>query len=51
MPVLVFGVGAVEHGVRGLDPGPHLMVLGALLLVALVTAPIGAGAAVRANLQ
>ncbi len=51
VPVLVFGVGAVEHGVRGLDPGPHLMVLGALLLVALVTAPIGAGAAVRANLQ
>ena len=51
IPVLIFGVGAVETGVRGLGAGSHLMILAAFLLVALVLAPLGAAAAVRLNLE
>ena len=51
IPVLIFGVGAVESGIQGLGAGPHLMILGALFLAALVLAPLGAAAAVRLNLE
>ncbi|MBV8167334.1 MAG: heme exporter protein CcmB, partial [Alphaproteobacteria bacterium] len=39
LPVLIFGVGAVEAEVTGLGAQPHLMILGALLAAALPLAP------------
>ncbi len=47
IPVLIFGVGAVDAAVTNLAVKPHLMLLGALLLAALVLAPLAAAAAVR----
>lgn len=47
IPVLIFGVAAVEAAAGGYGAGPHLMVLGALLLVALALCPWAAAAALR----
>jgi len=47
VPVLIFGAGAVEASVAGLGAGPHLSLLGAVLLIALVFAPWAAAAALR----
>jgi heme exporter protein B len=47
VPVLVFGAGAVEAHQAGLGMGGHLSLLGALLLLALPTAPWAAAAALR----
>ncbi len=47
IPVLIFGVAAVEGAVAGLAIRPHLMVLGGLLLGALVLAPWASAAALR----
>lgn len=47
VPVLVFGVGAVEADVAGLDARPHLLLLGAFLSGAVPVAAIGAAAALR----
>jgi heme exporter protein B len=46
-PVLIFGAGAVEATVSGLGGGGHLNMLGALLVVALVLAPVASAAALR----
>lgn len=51
VPVLVFGVGAIETAIAGLSPHPHLMILGAFLLAALALAPVAAAAALRQALQ
>ena len=51
IPVLIFGVGAVEARVQGLGAASHLMILGAILIAALVLAPLAAAAAVRLNLD
>ena len=47
IPVLIFGVGAVEAALVLRGPGPHLLLLGALLLAALALAPWAAAAALR----
>lgn len=51
VPVLIFGAGAVEAVRGGLSAAPHLALLGACLLVALVGAPLAASAAVRIALD
>jgi len=47
IPVLIFGVAAVNGAVDGAKTGPYLMILGGLLLMALVLAPWASGAALR----
>jgi len=51
VPVLIFGVGAIDATLAGLDAKPHLLFLGALFLVALVTAPLAAAAALRQAIE
>ncbi|MBI4184384.1 MAG: heme exporter protein CcmB [Proteobacteria bacterium] len=51
IPVLIFGVGAVDAALTGLSPRPHLMILGALLLLSLALAPVAAAAALRQALE
>jgi heme exporter protein B len=47
IPVLIFGVGAVEAAIIGMPARPHLLLLLALLLAAIPLAPIAAAAALR----
>jgi heme exporter protein B len=51
VPVLIFGVAAVEASVAGLSPRPHLLLLGAILVVSLLLTPFAAAAAVRQALE
>jgi heme exporter protein B len=51
LPVLIFGVGAVEAELTGLGARPHLMILGALLAAALPLAPLAAALALRHALE
>jgi heme exporter protein B len=46
-PVLIFGVSATDAAAAGLNPLPHLLLLGALLAAALPLCPLAAGAALR----
>lgn len=47
VPVLIFGVGAVEAALTGVSARAHLLILGALALAALALAPWPAAAALR----
>ncbi|MBX3456003.1 heme exporter protein CcmB [Ferrovibrio sp.] len=51
IPVLIFGVGAVEAAATGLSASPHLLLLGAFLALALVLSPFAAAAAVKLALE
>ena len=51
IPVLIFGVAAVDAAILGRDPAPFLQVLGALFLGALVLAPAAVAAAWRQALR
>jgi heme exporter protein B len=51
IPVLIFGVLAVEQTIAGLAARPHLLLLGALLAGALPLAPLAAAAALRQALE
>ncbi len=51
VPILIFGVGAVEASASGMDPFPHLALLGAASLVSLVLAPLASAAALRLHLS
>lgn len=51
VPVLIFGAGALDAQMQGLDPLPHLKLLGAVLAVAGVLAPWGGAAALRLTLD
>ena len=51
VPVLIFGAGSVDAVQAGMSAGPHLSLLGAGLLIAIVAAPFAAAAAVRAALD
>jgi len=51
IPVLIFGVAAVEQAVAGFAIRPHLLILTALLLAALPLAPWAAAAALRPALE
>ncbi|MSO70330.1 MAG: heme exporter protein CcmB [Alphaproteobacteria bacterium] len=47
VPVLIFGVGAVEGAIYGFGERAHLLILAGGLIVALVLAPFAAAAALR----
>ena len=51
IPVLIFGVAAVEGEVLGLGGRPQLLILGAMLLAALALAPFASAAALRLALE
>ncbi|MEA3291781.1 MAG: heme exporter protein CcmB [Pseudomonadota bacterium] len=51
IPVLIFGAGAVEAQVSGLGEAGHVSMLGAILLLALVAAPIATVAALRISAE
>lgn len=51
IPVLIFGISAVEAALAGLPVAPHLLILAALLLVALPVGVFGAAAALRLALE
>ncbi len=51
IPVLIFGVGAIDGAISGLGAKPHLLVLGAFLLGALALGPWAAAASLRLNLD
>lgn len=51
IPVLIFGVAAVEAAIGGFGARPHLLLLGALLAGAVVLAPVAAAAALRQALE
>ncbi|NOY15706.1 MAG: heme exporter protein CcmB [Gammaproteobacteria bacterium] len=51
VPVLIFGAGAVEATVSGLGGAGHLFMLGAILLLSLVMAPLATAAALRVSAE
>lgn len=51
VPVLIFGVGAVEAAAFGLSPRPHLLLLGAFLAGSAVLAPLAGAAAMKLALE
>jgi heme exporter protein B len=51
IPVLIFGVAAIEAAVGGFGVRPHLLILGAFFFAALVLSPIAASAALRLALE
>jgi heme exporter protein B len=51
VPVLIFGVSAMDADLAGLSSKPHLLLLGALLALALPLAPLASAAAVRQALE
>jgi heme exporter protein B len=51
VPILIFGVGAVDAASAGLSPQPQLLLLGAYLLAALPLAPWAGAAALRLALE
>ncbi len=51
IPVLIFATGAVDAARSGFDTGPHLMLLGAVTLTALVLGCWAGAAAIRLHLE
>ncbi|MSP88690.1 MAG: heme exporter protein CcmB [Alphaproteobacteria bacterium] len=51
IPVMIFGVGAIDAALAGLSPRPHLLLQGALLLAALPLCPWAAAAALRQAME
>jgi len=51
IPTLIFGAQATDRAALSLDPGPALLFLGAVTLLALAIAPFAAAAALRVNLR
>ncbi len=51
IPVLIFGVAAVEAAIAGLPSISHLLILAAIALAALVLCPLAAAAALRLSLE
>jgi len=51
IPVLIFGVGAIEAEIAGFGARPHLLLLAALLLAAVPLVPFAAAAALRQALE
>ncbi|SEH27345.1 heme exporter protein CcmB [Magnetospirillum fulvum] len=47
IPVLIFSVGAIDAAIQGLEAGPHLLILGGVLIAALALSPWVAAAALR----
>lgn len=51
IPVLIFGVGAVEASAYGLSAAPHLLLLGAFLAAALALSPFAIAGAIKLALE
>lgn len=51
IPVLIFGAGAVEAQLAGLDASGHLSLLGALAALSVVAAPLATVAALKISLE
>jgi heme exporter protein B len=51
IPVLIFGVAAVEAAIAELSPRPHLLLLGGLLALSLPLGPVAGAAAIRQALE
>jgi len=51
VPVLIFGSGAVEATASGLGGQGHLLMLGAILILSLLLAPLAASAALRISAE
>ena len=51
IPTLIFGVGVIDAVLADGDPLPHLALLGAVSLMALLVAPIASAAALRLALE
>ncbi len=51
IPVLIFGVGAVEAAIAGFGARPHLLLLAALLAAALPLTPLASAASLRQALE
>jgi heme exporter protein B len=51
VPVLIFGVAAVDAAASGLEARPHLLMLAAYLLAAVPLAPLAGAAALRLALE
>lgn len=51
IPILIFGAGAVEANVSGLGGEGHLSMLGAMLLLSLLAAPLATSAALRVSAE
>ena len=51
IPALIFGAGAVEANIIGTSAAPHLYLLGAFAVLALVFSPWAAAAALRISLE
>ncbi|EWS55222.1 MULTISPECIES: heme exporter protein CcmB [unclassified Methylibium] len=51
IPALIFGTGAVAAVDAGLSPGGHFSILGALLILTALTAPVATAAALRISLE
>jgi len=51
IPVLIFGAGAVEADVSGLGAQGHLSLMGAILILALLLAPLATSAALRVSAE
>ena len=50
IPVLIFGVAAIDAGIAGFAARPHLLILGAMFVAALPLAPWAAATALRQTL-
>lgn len=51
IPALIFGSGAVEASIMGAAPSPHLYLLGAFAIVALLFSPWAAASALKISLE
>ena len=51
IPVLIFGAGAVEAEASGLGGAGHLSMLGAILLLSILAAPLATSAALRISAE
>ena len=51
IPVLIFGAGAVEASASGLGASAHMSLLGALLVLAFVFAPLATAAALKISME
>jgi heme exporter protein B len=51
IPILIFGAGAIEATVNGLEPQAYLLLLGATLILALAFAPWATSAALRISVE
>ena len=50
IPVLIFGAGAVDVGLGGLDTSGHFLLMGAILIMAITLAPLATAAALRVSI-